>query len=65
MNLDRTAVIVHIIYEIIIATCTVIIAWPKIKRCFRREKKIFINKLYIIKNINLEHISIKNTIAWI
>lgn len=31
--------IVHIIYELTITICTIIIAWPKIKKHFRERKK--------------------------
>lgn len=62
MNLDKMAIISHIIFELIIATCTVITAWPKIKKCFGREKKIYINKLIKDTAHNLEYYGYKNTI---
>lgn len=65
MNLDRTTVIVHIIYEVIIATCTVIVAWPKIQKYFRERKKNLVKQIINKENTFLEHFGIKNTIIWI
>ena len=57
--------IVHIIYELTITVCTVIIAWPKIKKHFRERKKTLVQQIMKQENTDLEYFGIKNVIIYI
>ncbi len=61
MDINKAKIIMDIIYELTITIYTVILAWPKIKKYFYKEKKSFLNKIKINKHL-LKYFKIQKNI---